>query len=608
MIDDMGRNLKFFLLLFLSRKRSRRLLSALALLLLLAAGCEKRKAPAAVLVCLEEAEGCTVENNGQQIAPGTDAVFTVSLDRGFSLTGTDYAGESELTTSGRTVTLTLREVRYPTRVRLTLSSRYAELTYDANGGALNGGSTQVSKTYDLTYHMRPNTALGTDLFVREGYTLTGWNTAPDGSGTAVGLGSRTTVSKGRLTLYAQWARWSDGADFTFLREGEEVTVTGYHGSEDTVVLPARLDGGTVTAIAAGAFSGAEIKAAVFPETLQTVEAGAFADCTLECVTLFDNIRSIGDGCFTGCSRLRTLHINAIEAPYGYTWRKESCYADKVDRLILSSGKRAVFYGGCSMWYNLDGLQMQKSLGSTYTVVNLGLNGTVSSAVQLQILEAFVREGDIFLHTPELSSHHQMFLKTDMSDSDDRLWCGIENNYDLFALVDLTRVSGAFDSLCHYLSRKDARASYAQFYQDDSGQSYLDAFGCIPFYRGRTEDKLSDTVSLDPKYIDPEAMTRLGEYYARFQAKGVRVYLSYACVNLDAVPAEQRENVEQMDTLFRAAVEEMEGVALISRLEDYLYHNSDFYDTNYHLLTQPAQENTDLWARDLTAQLERDGLL
>jgi len=63
----------------------------------------------------------------------------------------------------------------------------------------------------------------------------------------------------------------------------------------------------------------------------------------------------------------------------------------------------------------------------------------------------------------------------------------------------------------------------------------------------------------------------------------------------------------MDSLLREAVGRMEGVALISSLEDYLYENGDFFDTNYHLVTQAARENTALWLRDLRAQMERDGV-
>ncbi len=102
-------------------------------------------------------------------------------------------------------------------------------------------------------------------------------------------------------------------------------------------------------------------------------------------------------------------------------------------------------------------------------------------------------------------------------------------------------------------------------------------------------------------------TTLDAYYAWFQSRGARVYVSCACVNLDAVPEEQRGNAALLDEMLRKAVGQMEGVTLISSLEDYLYQNSDFFDTNYHLVTQAAKENTALWLRDLRAQMELDGV-
>lgn len=581
----------------------------LAGVLLLLSACRERPAPDTVLVFLEEARGCTVEENGRRVPVGEDAVFTLRLDRGWSLTDTDYAGAFDISVLERTATLTLREVRYPTRVGLCLASRYCTVTYEANGGLpVRGGALQESRTYDLALHARPNTAQGADLFVREGYTLTGWNTCADGSGDAVGLGSRVSVPAGGVTLYAQWARWSAAEDFTWRQTQEGAAVTGYHGTDRVAVIPERLDGRPVTSVEAGAFDGCAAAQVVLPPTLLDVAPGAFQNCALETVTLFDGIRSVADGSFQNCPALRTLRINAMEAPFGYAWRKESCYADKMDLLILTQGqRRAVFYGGCSMWYNLDGLQAQQALGDGYRVVNLGLNGTVNSPVQMQILGAFLGDGDIVIHTPELSSRQQMLLRTAMGEQDDKLWCGIENNYDLFALVDLSTVEGVFDSLCRYLSQKNARASYAQTYRDEYDQPYMDRLGCIPFFRSGTQDDLPDRVFLDPALIDREAMERLGAYYAWFQSRGARVYVSCACVNLDAVPEGQRGNAALLDGLLQEAVGRMEGVALISALEDYLYQNEDFFDTNYHLVTQAAQKNTALWLRDLRAQMERDGV-
>ena len=571
--------------------------------------CGERAEPDTVLVFLEEAQGCAMEDNGRRVAVGEDVVFTLRLDLGWSLTDTDYAGAFDISASERAATLTLRDVRYPARVRLRLASRYCTVTYEANGGqSVRGGALRESRTYDLTGHARPNTALGSDLFSREGYTLTGWNTSSDGSGEAVGLGSRVSAPDSAVTLYAQWARWSGAGDFTWRQTPDGTAITGYGGSDGVVVIPEVLDGRPVTSVEAGAFQGCGAAAVVLPPTMLDVAPGAFQNCALRTLTLFDSIRSVGDGSFQNCPELTTLRINAAEPPFGYVWRKESCYADKIDRLILTQGqKRAVFYGGCSMWYNLDGVQAQQALGEGYAVVNLGLNGTVNSLVQMQIMGAFLGEGDLVIHTPELSSRQQMLLRTAMGEEDDKLWCGIENNYDLFALVDLTTVVGVLDSLCGYLSQKNARATYAQVYQDESGQPYMDRLGCIPFFRSGTQDDLPDRVGLDPAYVDGAAMERLGEYYAWFQSRGARVYVSCACVNLDAVPEGQRENAPLMDSLLREAVGRMEGVALISSLEDYLYENGDFFDTNYHLVTQAARENTALWLRDLRAQMERDGV-
>lgn len=591
----------------------KRLLLLILPLLFLAAlcACGGQTAETRVLVVISEAEGYTVENNGQLVAPGESAVFTLQLENGFSLSGADYKGRYHFETERRVVTLTLEDIEYPTVVSLNLSSKYCTITYDANGGeGLRGPETDFSKTYDLTYHRRPNTERGIDSFSKEGHVLLCWNTKSDGSGERIGLGSRVTAFGHNTVLYAQWASWSSGSDFSYTADAETDTViiTGYDGADAALIVPESLDGRRVAGIAALAFRGCSFESLVLPPSIEFVEEGALDACSMKSVTLFDNIKSISDASFSGCAELQTLYINAIEAPYGYSYSKESCYSDKVDALILAQGHpKLVFYGGCSAWYNLDGFQTVRTIGDKYTVINLGLNGVVDSAVQMQIMGSYLEAGDILFHTPELSSKTQLLINTRLDEKDARLWSGFENNYDLFSLVDLRATEGVFDSLCHYLSLKDSRADYMQYYQDDQGQAYIDAVGSIPFYRGQTADNLLDKVFLDPAYITDEAMAQLGAYYALYQSMGVRVYVSYACVNIDAVPTAQQNNAELMDSLFREAIEGLEGPVVISKLEDYIYHTEDFFDTNYHLLTEPARKNTALWLRDLLAQMEFDGL-
>ncbi len=575
---------------------------------LLLSGCGNVYAPT-VLVYIEEAAGCTVLDNGQRVTPGTDVTFTLTMDAGLSLSSTDYTGRTRISAQSQTTTLTLRNVTRPTRVKLSLSRSYATITYHANGGqGLHTLEDFVTCNHNLNLRTRPNTDTGTDTFARDGYVLVCWNTQPDGTGERIGLGSRVSVPHGTLELYAQWAPWSDATYFTFTAAEEGVTITGYSGNEETIVVPEYLDGQEVIAIAAGAFQGCDAQTLILPKSMDVVESGAFRSCAIRDVTLYDNIKSIPDDAFQDCPNLQTLHINAIEAPFGYAYRKESCYADKVDLLLNAQGQqKLVFYGGCSMWYNLDSFQAIQALGQDYTLINMGLNGTVNSAVQMMILGTLLEDGDVLFHTPELSSRQQLMTNLDMLESDKSLWSGIENNYDLFTLVDLQTVGGVFSSLCSYLDRKDQRTTYGQQFTDDLNQTYLDPIGSIPFLRAMTESELEDKVYLDSERIDSESINRLVSFYHWYANKGVTVYLSHACVNLDAVPEDQQNNVDAVDDAFRAAIAAADGPVIVSDLSDFLYHNEDFYDTNYHLLSDQARGNTAIWLRDLLKQMELDGL-
>ncbi len=111
-----------------------------------------------------------------------------------------------------TATLTLRDVRYSTAVSLTVEKSRVALYYDPN----DGSGADLTRQLIAPSHLRWNTA--GPIFSREGYTLTGWNTAPDSSGTAVGLGGRLLAEDG-LTLYAQWSPWSDPELFRWEEPG-----------------------------------------------------------------------------------------------------------------------------------------------------------------------------------------------------------------------------------------------------------------------------------------------------------------------------------------------------------------------------------------------------
>ena len=154
-----------------------------------------------ILIFIEEAEHITVQDNGKWIHPGDDAAFVLTPDTGYTVAAVRYTGDYLLDASEGAVSLTLLAVAYPSRVVIETEKineaeaaklrNFRTILYDPN----DGSSAPFEETYSILLHPRPNTHSGVDIH-RDGYTLTGWNTAPDGTGEGVGLGSRVTVPAG----------------------------------------------------------------------------------------------------------------------------------------------------------------------------------------------------------------------------------------------------------------------------------------------------------------------------------------------------------------------------------------------------------------------------
>ena len=561
-----------------------------------------------ILVFIEEAEHITVQDNGKWIQPGDDAAFVLVPDIGYTVTAVHYSGDYLLDAGEGAISLTLLDVAYPSRILIETERineaeaarlrNFRTILYDPNDGA----SEPFEETCSILIHPRPNTHIGTNI-QRDGYTLTGWNTASDGAGEAVGLGSRVTVPREGLCLYAQWAEWTDSHCFSWEPVEDGAEITGYTGAEKKLVIPAALGGTPVVSIAAGAFRSCEAEQAVFPLSLKRIADGAFSASSLREITLFDAIEQISDAAFQDCDQLQTLRINAAKDPYGYQYRRESVFADKADLILTAPGrKKMIFYGGCNVWYNLIGSEAARRFPD-YQVVNMGLNGTVNSLLQMEILAQLAQPGDLLFHAPEISSPQQLLLDTSMDAGDDMLWAGLEYNYDLFAYVDARSIPGVLDSWCHYLQLKKPGGSYADSYRDASGNAYLDETGSIPLIRTQGKTRLEDTVTLDPDVLS-DGLKALSAAYAPFIQKGVPVYVSWACLDTDALTEEERSRIPEMNRLFHETVQAMDGPVMISDLQDYLYTSRDFYDTHYHLLTPQAYRNTEQWIADIERQLQK----
>lgn len=577
---------------------------ALAMLVQLA-GCAAAPAASAVQcrIVLESSPAFTAQTQTAAVTPGQTVTFTLTPADGYTLTGADYPG-ARLTRTGTGYTLSLPEVRYSTAVAVTAEKSDTVLYYRDN---LGGDWLEVPVTAS---HLRVNTAIHGELFTNPGHTLTGWNTAPDGSGQAVGLGSRTEPGR---WLYAQWAAQNDAAEFTFTVNNGTATVTGWQGSGERLVLPDTLGGAPVVEIAAGAFTNAACREVILPDTLRRIEPGAFTGCAVETLTLFDNLQTVSDYAFAGCTALRTLHINAATAPV-YSGSYYATFADKYDRLLsLSKNRKLVLFSGSSARFGYDSAALDEALPS-YAVVNMGVFAYTNALPQLELIRGQLQEGDLLLLSPEFDAAKRQFCTTNAFDDD--FFCMVEGNYDLLARLDLRQYSGVFSAFGSYLQTRAGMAarSYAvsPAELDEDGNpvdtpSY-NAYGDYILYRpDANEDTpiyglpVDYTVDAFPQayYIAPA-----NAEIARFKTDGVRVYLTYSPRNSRAVSeASTPEAIAALDAYFRENL----NAVFLTPLQDSLLPGRYFYGTDNHLSTNGVALRTAQVITALKDALQKEGL-
>lgn len=590
-----------------------KLLPLLWAAVLLCTGCAA--APSAAPVCrlvLEESPAYTAEETVIQTPVGGQAEFLLTPTDGYTLTGTDCPGGT-LARTARGWELTVEDVRYSTVVRIEAQQSERQLTYYANGGQrVDGGDAAWPVELPVSEnHLRVNTATGEALFRRPGYTLESWNTAPDGSGTRVGLGSRTQPD---TTLYAQWVPWTDESSFQWQAENGGAVITGYTGTDDCLAVPGELGGLPVVGIGEGAFRGAACTRVVLPDTLRTVAVDAFAHCAVQTLTLFDNIQSITDHSFSGCGALTTLYINAREAPV-YSGSYYDTFPDKYDRLISLQGEqKLVLFSGSSTRFGYDSALLEAGLPG-YQVVNMGVFAYTNAYPQLMLILDCMQAADVLLVSPEFDAAQRQFCTT--NELDDDFFCMVESNYDLVAGLDLTRYTGVLSSFQSYLQTKAGLAtrSYDQSpadYDEDGNPvdtpSYNE-YGDYCLYRPNAATdapvyglKVDYTVDAFPREMFIEPANRV---YRQFLDAGIFVYMTYSPRNRLCISEESTPEARQaLDAFFRENL----VIPVISSLEDSLVPGRYLYGTDNHLSTEGAALRTRQVLTELQARMQQDGLL
>ena len=106
-------------------------------------------------------------------------------------------------------------------------------------------------------------------------------------------------------------------EYTYTTSGVNATITGYTGSEASLVIPEELDGYTVQGIGDSAFAGnLTLTSVEIPASVETIGSLAFDNCVnLKTVTLYNGLVTVGQEFMRGTGvteitlpRLSLIHI------------------------------------------------------------------------------------------------------------------------------------------------------------------------------------------------------------------------------------------------------------------------------------------------------------
>ena len=139
--------------------------------------------------------------------------------------------------------------------------------------------------------------------------------------------------------------------FTYSIYGNNITITGYTGTSSSLVIPAVIDGYTVTKIGMSAFSQNSRITSLKIEADATVDMSAFAQCSsLRSVEFAGRIPSVGMSAFAQCSSLSEIRITGNVREIGMS---AFVQCGSLKTLTLNSSVRSIGMSAFTQCSNLS---------------------------------------------------------------------------------------------------------------------------------------------------------------------------------------------------------------------------------------------------------------
>ena len=162
------------------------------------------------------------------------------------------------------------------------------------------------------------------------------------------VGSDKTEEPGKTVSSSEPGEGESDYTYNALDDGT-IEITGYSGSAENIVIPAQIDGKSVTRIGNNAFEKSSAKEIVIPDSVTDIEQYAFEGCTsLSDITLPDSLTSIGLSAFESCTALTDIAL-----PDSLTYIDGLAFANCTSLKTVTVPASVTFIGGWAFGYYFE---------------------------------------------------------------------------------------------------------------------------------------------------------------------------------------------------------------------------------------------------------------
>jgi hypothetical protein len=137
---------------------------------------------------------------------------------------------------------------------------------------------------------------------------------------------------------------------TAVNETGTITITGYTGRMQNLVIPGELNNKAVTVIGKGAFTFSEISSITLPLSIKTIESQSLWYSKIRSIDIPQGVTTIGDQAFSSCANLESVTI-----PTGLTGIGNFAFMDckSLKSVTIPPGTVKIGYGAFRGCANLD---------------------------------------------------------------------------------------------------------------------------------------------------------------------------------------------------------------------------------------------------------------